>query len=120
LDAERAAAARLNVLGRRRRGPATIMQWDATRLPLTAGAVDKLVCNLPFGQQIKVDPARLYPALFAEMARVLAVNGRAVILSSEYDQVKESVRRQPTLHIQTGYSMAILGRWGRIYLIQKQ
>lgn len=117
LVSERVGATRQNLSGKRR--AQALSQWDAARLPLAGGSVDKLVCNLPFGQQIKVNLTRLYPALFAEMARVLRPDGRAVILSSEYDLVKESVRQQPALQIQTGYSIAILGRWGRIYLIHK-
>lgn len=127
-DAGRAEAAYLNLAGRSRKprgrpegAPPAIAQWDATRLPLGSGAVHKLVTNLPFGHQLGAPEMlrRLYPLFFAEVARVLHENGRAIILSSEYDLVKESVRQQPTLHIVTGYSMAILGKWGRIYIIEK-
>lgn len=129
VDAKRAAAAYANLQGRSRKprhGQAlafpAVAQWDATRLPLGSGTVDKLVTNLPFGHQLgsPAELQRLYPPFFAEVARVLAANGRAVVLSSEFDLVKESVRQQPTLHIVTGYSMAILGKWGRIYIIEQQ
>ncbi len=129
VDAGRAEAAYLNLLGRSRkprRGqqptlPA-LAQWDAAQMPLGSGTVDKLVTNLPFGRQLGSAAMlrRLYPRFFAELARVLAENGRAVVLSSEFDLIKESVRQQPTLHIVTGYSIAILGKWGRIYIIAKQ
>lgn len=122
---KRADAAYQNLVGRsskKRHGRFTypaITEWDAQTLPLADNSIDKIATNLPFGQQITANLPELYPAFFAEVARVLRPDGRAVILSSEYDLVKESVRQQPTLHILTGYSMAILGRWGRIYLIQK-
>lgn len=123
---KRVDAAYQNLVGRKklkRHGrfayPA-ITQWDAQTLPFAANSIDKIATNLPFGQQITANLHTLYPVFFAEVARVLRPNGRAVILSSEYDLVKESVRQQPALHILTGYSMAILGRWGRIYLIEKK
>ncbi|MCB8923930.1 MAG: RNA methyltransferase [Ardenticatenaceae bacterium] len=125
---ERADAAQQNLLGRSRKPrhgkraqPPQIMQWDALRLPLATHSIDKLATNLPFGKQLgsPEEVKRLYPAFFAEMARVLQENGRAVILSSEFDLVKECVRQQPTLQIITGYSIAILGKWGRIYIIEK-
>jgi len=43
--------------------------------------------------------------------------GRIVLLSSEFDLVKETVRQRPRLTITTGYSVAVLGTWGRIYII---
>ncbi|MCA9958416.1 MAG: RNA methyltransferase [Anaerolineales bacterium] len=123
---KRVDASYQNLLGRKkmkRHGrfayPA-LSEWNAKALPFATNSIDKIVTNLPFGQQIAADLQQLYPAFFAEVARVLRVNGRAVILSSEYDLVKESVRQQPALHILTGYSMAILGRWGRIYLLEKR
>ncbi len=42
---------------------------------------------------------------------------RIVLLSSEYDLIKEEVRKLPRLTITTGYSVAVLGVWGRIYII---
>jgi 23S rRNA G2445 N2-methylase RlmL len=122
---DRAWAARQNLLERRQRSqvrPVSIYQWDARRLPLASGVIDKVATNLPFGKQIgsPQQVARLYPAFFAEVARVLRPNGRAVVLSSEYELVKESVRRQDNLEIVTGYSIAVLGQWGRIYIVERK
>ena len=125
---ERARATQQNLLGRSRKPRhgkdfyfPDITQWNALGLPLASCSVDKLATNLPFGKQLASpeEVQRLYPPFFAEMARVLRPNGRAVILSSEFDLVKECVRQQPTLQIITGYSIAILGKWGRIYIIEK-
>lgn len=96
-----------------------LLHWSADRLPFANETVDKIVTNLPFGQQIQANLPRLYPAFFAEVARVLRRDGRVIVLSAEFDLVKESVRRQPSLQILTGYSIAVLGRWGRIYIIEK-
>ena len=77
--------------------------------------------NLPFGKQIGSPQvvARLYPQVFKEMERVLQANGRAIVLSSEFELVKMAVRQCPALTIVTGYSVASLGQWGRIYIIER-
>lgn len=100
----------------------TLFRWDTCRLPLAAGSVDKVATNLPFGKQIgsPADVLRLYPGFFAELERVLKPGGRAVVLSSEYELVKDVVRGRPGLAIQTGYSIAILGQWARIYVVKRQ
>ena len=99
----------------------SICQLDGQRLPLAAGSINKIVTNLPFGKQIgsAKQLARLYPNVFKEMERVLAANGRAIVLSSEFDLVKTAVRHYPHLNILTGYSVATLGQWGRIYIMQR-
>ena len=120
---DRVDAARKNVAPRKkgRFKKIDIRQWDARQLPLETGSIDKVATNLPFGKQVgaKTELAALYPALIAELGRVLTGNGRAVLLSSEYDLVKESVRQQPTLAIVRGYSVSVLGQWGRIYIIDR-
>lgn len=120
---ERAIAARQNLAAQRKdlyQKPITVCQWDGLRLPFGDGAIDKVATNLPFGKQVGSDEAirALYPAFFAELERVLHKEGRAVVLSSEFDLVKQSVRQCERLAIVTGYSVAVLGVWGRIYIIE--
>ena len=124
IEPERVDAARKNVRGSRKKPGANAMQpdirqWDARQLPLDAGSVDKVATNLPFGKQLRgaETPARLYPPVLAELQRVVRPGGRIVLLSSEYDLIKEEVRKLPRLTITTGYSVAVLGVWGRIYII---
>ena len=125
IDQERVDAARKNVRGSRKKPGASdraqpdIRQWDARQLPLADASVDKVATNLPFGKQLRGSqtPAKLYPAVLAELQRVVRPGGRIVLLSSEYDLIKEEVRKLPRLTITTGYSVAVLGVWGRIYIV---
>jgi 23S rRNA G2445 N2-methylase RlmL len=62
---------------------AALARWDATALPLAAGAVDRVVTNLPWGRQVATGaaPARFYARSVAELRRVLAPGGRLVLLT---------------------------------------
>jgi tRNA (guanine6-N2)-methyltransferase len=117
-------ATRQNVGALRKEPPTgfSALHADAVRLPLATGSVTRVATNLPFGKQISSPKAlqRLYPAFFRELERVLVGgNGRAVVLSSEYELVKDAVRACPGLEILTGYSIAVLGQWGRVYIIRR-
>ncbi len=124
VDPYRVEAARKNMPRlRKRRGKRAveIRQWDARHIPLPDASVDKAATNLPFGQQIgtKGELDNLYTAILGELERVVRPNGRIVLLSSEFERVKSCVRHQSYLHIVTGYSVATLGRWGRIHIIDR-
>jgi len=71
-------------------GPAAVVRWDATRLPLAAASVDRIVCNPPFGKQMS-NPEEI-PALYSsfgrECNRVLRPGGRAVFIVMEQDVLR--------------------------------
>jgi SAM-dependent methyltransferase len=81
-DADAVEAARTNA-----RRSASVMRWDATRLPLPERCVDAVICNPPYGKrhgEIRgLD--RLYARSTREMARVLRPDRRCVLLTGEPD-----------------------------------
>jgi 23S rRNA G2445 N2-methylase RlmL len=121
---DRVSAARQNMpkprKGRKKR-TISIRQWDARQLPLEDASVDKVATNLPFGKQIgtRQELDSLYTAVLAELERVVRPNGLIVLLSSEFDLVKSCIRQRPHLRIVTGYSVATLGHWGRIHIVER-
>lgn len=123
IEAKYVQATRQNVTALRKEPPTAFstLTANATQLPLATSSITRVASNLPFGKQIGSPKAvkKLYPAFFKELERVLAVSGRAVILSSEYDLVKTAVRGCDNLEILTGYSIAVLGQWGRIYIVRR-
>jgi 23S rRNA G2445 N2-methylase RlmL len=122
IDPERVEAARKKLFQKEWVKAVLIREWDFHRLPLNTYEIDKVVTNLPFGKQVgqKEDLAKLYSAFFAELARVLKPGGLAVLLTSEFDLLKETMRQQPKLEVVRGYSIAVLGQWGRIYIVERQ
>jgi 23S rRNA G2445 N2-methylase RlmL len=122
MDESRLQAGQTNLAGFSKRKQITIAQWDARHLPLGTAVVTKIVTNPPFGKQMGNSASlhQLYPLMFQEMERILKPGGRIVIISSEYELIKQILRQHPRLRLQTGYSVAILGQWARLYLIDKQ
>ena len=116
---DRAQASRKNLEGPGY--PVGFYQWDAGALSIPSGGVHKVAVNLPFGKQVgsraEIEP--LYPRFAKELERVLQPGGLAVLLTSEYDLLKSALRACKTLRHQTGYSIAVLGQWARIYVVKK-
>ena len=77
----------------RRVGPALLTHWDARRLPLPRNSVDRIISNPPFGKQMaspeEIGP--LYRAMIREYDRVLKDGGRAVLLVSEGQALRDAI-----------------------------
>jgi tRNA G10 N-methylase Trm11 len=88
-SAVRAAAVNL-----RRLGPALLARWDATRLPLAADSVDRIVSNPPFGKQLSSPDAvvPLYHSMLREYDRVLRPGGQAVLIASAAAALRSAAR----------------------------
>lgn len=86
----------VRVLGVDHHRPArNLVQARAEQLPLRAGAVDRVVANLPFGKQVGShrDNQRLYPAMLGELERVLTRAGRVVLLTEDKRLLRDAVQR---------------------------
>jgi tRNA (guanine6-N2)-methyltransferase len=89
MNALRAAAANL-----RRVGPALLARWDARRLPLPNESVDRIISNPPFGKQLATpeEIGPLYRSMVREYDRVLKDGGRAVLLVSEVQELRDAIQ----------------------------
>ncbi|MBA9001926.1 methyltransferase domain-containing protein [Thermomonospora cellulosilytica] len=90
LSPDAVAAARANAAGL----PITITHGDAARLPLPDGGVDRVLCNPPWGAQVRpngllaASPARWW----RELRRVLAPDGAAVLLLPDPADIATGIR----------------------------
>jgi len=117
LDPAALAAAQANATASER---IQLCRWDATRLPLAAGAVSKIATNLPFGKQIG-DPnqlPQLYGAFLTEAARVLTPRGRAVLLTSERDLLEAALKGMP-FYTRRQVSVGVLGQPATIFVLER-
>jgi len=101
--------------------PIQMHHWDATCLPLKDGSVEKVVSNLPFGEQIGThrDNAVLYPRLFREVGRVVKPGGRLVLLSGEHQLMKDTLSKSRSLLLREEFDILVLGMPATIYVIDR-
>ncbi|HWD83850.1 MAG TPA: methyltransferase domain-containing protein [Kribbella sp.] len=78
-----------------------VMHAAAEALPFANRSVDRVLANLPFGKQVGShrDNQSLYPAVLAELNRVLTADGRAVLLTEDKRLLKAAVDRQRGLKL---------------------
>jgi len=120
IDGAAIAAAVENVGPRHR--PRELMLWDARRLPLADGTVDRVASNLPFGRQLGTPrelPA-LYLALAGELERVLKPGGKAVLLTSEIGTLRDAIDQCPRLRLGRHYPINILGQGATIQILDRR
>ena len=91
IDYRAVRAASVNL---RRLGSALLAHWDATRLPLASGEVDRILSNPPFGKQLSSPEAigPLYTAMLREYNRVLRPGGLAVLIVSAIAALRAAAR----------------------------
>lgn len=118
LSAEAVDAALSNTGGHER---ASVRQWDARRLPLDAGCVDKLVANLPFGRQIAADAdlTELYREMIREMGRVVKRNGTILCLTEAAEPLERAAERF-SLSCRKEVTLSLKGLLPTLYILKKR
>jgi tRNA (guanine6-N2)-methyltransferase len=119
-DAAAIAAARANIGPRHQ--PLSLHRWDAGRLPLSDASLDRIVSNPPFGKQMGSPEANrhLYCRFFQEMSRVLRAGGKAVLLTSQTDLIRQGLSVQPNLRQEREVSVRVLGQQAHIYVLAQR
>ncbi len=91
----------------------SIREWNPSNLPIADQRVTKVATYIP------TDNKPFVMGVLGELERVVAGNGRIVIFTHAYDQLKTLLREYPHLETLTGYSIMDAGHWGRVYIIKR-
>ncbi|CAJ1458569.1 unnamed protein product [Effrenium voratum] len=99
LDVQQLVQAQANLCYAQERGVLPLGQSvgfvraDCRNLPLADGSVDVVLSDLPYGRQYGSEEENhaLYAAALLEIARVLTVKGRAVLITSDTDSNNEAM-----------------------------
>ena len=105
-----------------RHKPWRIALWDAGYLPLAAGSIDKVVCNLPWDRRFPTGPAgikKLYRYVLREVSRAMKPGARGVFLTKRTDVFREALPKELKIAHQTE-PIAVLGQQARLSVVQKQ
>jgi 23S rRNA G2445 N2-methylase RlmL len=115
VDVKAVQAARANLS----RQACIIHLWDARRLPLRSNSLDTVICNLPFGKKIGSHESNvaLYDRFLGQLERVLVPGGRAVLLSSEKDLMRQLQADHPQLVREQEVLVGVRGQAARIYVL---
>ncbi len=102
--------------------PIEIRQWDARNLPLDEASVSAIITNMPFGKQVGTpeDNATLYPRLIAEWVRVLAHDGRMVLLSGDLGLLLRCLQRYPDMFVVRQLPVLVRGYRASIVRVNRQ
>jgi tRNA G10 N-methylase Trm11 len=102
----------------RRLGQTLLVRWDAARLPLASGCVDRILSNPPFGKQLSTpeEVGPLYRRVLPEYDRVLKPGGRAVLLASEQELLDEAAvaagwKRERVVRLRVLGQPAVISIW---------
>ena len=103
----------------RKHQPRQFFRWDARTLPLQPNTVDKIVCNLPFGETIgnQSQLTNLYRRCLKEYARVLKPRGRMVLLTSQDTLFDDELRQRRSLKVSQRLTVDVRGMRAQMYVI---
>ncbi|MCL4254444.1 MAG: methyltransferase domain-containing protein, partial [Anaerolineae bacterium] len=97
-----------------------LFQADATHMPISDNHIDVICADLPFGQLVgsHAENVRSYPLIFAEIQRLLAPNGRAIIITHEI-KLMQSLMPKFKLALKNQYQIVQRGLHPCIYIFKK-
>ncbi len=104
----------------RKHQPRQFFHWDARNLPLGSNTVDKIVCNLPFGETIGNVPqlTNLYRQCLTEYERVLRPRGRMVLLTSQDTLLDDELKQRRSLRVTQKLTVDVRGMRARMSVIR--
>lgn len=99
---------------------AEVTNWDARKLAFADASIDKIVTNLPFGRQISFgsETNENNRDILIEISRVLKVQGKAVILSENWDEILQ-VAASLRLRLIKVFPLSLKGLHPSIYVFEK-
>ncbi len=105
----------------RQHQPRQFFRWDARTLPLQSNTVDKIVCNLPFGETIENvrQLANLYRRCLKEYERALKPKGKIVLLTSQREIFNKELKQQRSLKVIRQLTVDVRGMRAWIYVIRR-
>jgi 23S rRNA G2445 N2-methylase RlmL len=100
---------------------ALLVHADAAELSLPAAAVDAVIANLPWGQQVVVaaDIAGLYVRIVRVAAGALKPAGRAVLLTDQTEPMRVALEGCPQLELLSSLQISLFGRHPTIYVLER-
>lgn len=115
---EALAAARSNIGPRYK--PIELRSWNACDLPIEAGSVNSIACNLPFGNKVgqRSELADLYARFVPEARRVLVSGSAAVLLTSERALLESAVRDGTHFYCERMLSLTVLGQRASAFVMR--
>ena len=104
----------------RKHQPRQFFHWDARTLPLKPNSVDKIVCNLPFGETIGNAPqlTNLYRQCLKAYERVLKPRGRMVLLTSQRQLFDRELKERHSLQATQQLAVDVRGMKAWIYVVR--
>ena len=104
----------------RKHQPRQFFHWDARTLPLQPNTVDKIVCNLPFGETIGNVPqlTNLYRQCLKAYERVLKPRGRMVLLTSQRQLFDRELKQRRSLQATQQLAVDVRGMKAWIYVVR--
>jgi tRNA (guanine6-N2)-methyltransferase len=96
-----------------------LILWNASKIPIKDYSIDKLVSNLPFGRQTSspTENQYLYAVFFKEMKRIMKPGGKAVLLTTERDLMRDIISRYRDIAIDRQLRIELSGLKAYIYVL---